>query len=89
MVVLGSKSLKEFVGEVVSSSMDKTIVVSISVVKMHPLYKKRYTEYKKCYVHDEDNTAKVWDLVKIRQWSPKSKLKRWVLVEIVQSIVQA
>lgn len=64
--------------------MERTRVVSIPVVKTHPLYKKRYTVYKKCYVHDENNTTKKWDKVKIRQCKPMSKLKRRNLIEVVQ-----
>ncbi len=84
MVVINNKSIKEFTWYVVSDSMDKTIVVSIPVVKMHPLYKKRYTVYKKCYVHDADNTAKKWDYVRTRQTRPLSKTKRWILVDIIE-----
>jgi len=60
MVVLWDKNLKEFVWKVVSDKMDKTRVVSITVVRVHPLYKKRYTVYKKCYAHDETNQSKLW-----------------------------
>lgn len=84
MVVLGNKSLKEFIGEVISDAMEKTIVVSIPVVKIHPLYKKRYTVYKKCYAHDWDKIAKKGDKVKIRQTRPLSKIKRWSLIEVVR-----
>ena len=82
MVVLWNKSLKEFTGVVISDMMNKTRIVSIPVVKTHRLYKKRYTEYKKCYVHDELNKAKKWNNVRIRQSSPISKKKRWILVAI-------
>jgi small subunit ribosomal protein S17 len=61
--------------------MDNTVVVSIPVVKMHPIYKKRYTQYKKCYAHIESTEeCIVGDRVKIRQCTPISKLKRWSFV---------
>ena len=84
MVVLWTKSLKEFIGVVVSDVMDKTSVVSVPLVKLHPLYKKRYTIYKKYYVHDVDNQSKKGDKVKIRQCTPVSKTKRWSLIEVVK-----
>lgn len=83
MVVIGHKSIKEFVGKVTSAGMQKTIVVSVPTVKVHPLYKKRYTTYKKCYAHDENSCAKVWDIVRIRQCSPLSKTKRRMFVEVL------
>jgi small subunit ribosomal protein S17 len=60
--------------------MDKTRVVLVKSVKVHPLYKKRFIVRKKYYVHDEQNTSKTGDTVKIREASPTSKLKRWVLI---------
>lgn len=64
--------------------MDNTIVVSIPVVKMHPIYKKRYTQYKKCYAHIESTqTCIEGDRVKIKQSKPISKLKKWSFVEKV------
>ncbi len=86
MVVLWDKNLKEFVWKVVSDKMDKTRVVSITVVRVHPLYKKRYTVYKKCYAHDETNQSKLWDIIKIRQRKPMSKNKRWMLMNVVQKV---
>ncbi len=83
MVVINNKNIKELTGVVVSDVMQNTIVVSISVVKVHSLYKKRYTIYKKYYVHDAENIAKKWDKVRIRQCKPISKLKRRRLVEVI------
>ena len=70
------------VGKVLSTSMKDTIVVSIPVVKMHPIYKKRYTQYKKCYAHIDSATQEclVGDQVKIKQAKPLSKTKRWAFV---------
>ena len=83
MVVINNKNLKEFIGVIVSSSMDKTLVVSIPVVKLHSLYKKRYTVYKKCFVHNPDNIWNVWDKVRIRQIRPISKLKKWLIISVL------
>lgn len=81
MAIIWTKSIKEFVGEVVSDKMDKTRVVLVKSVKVHPLYKKRFIVRKKYYAHDEQNTSKIGDTVTIREATPTSKLKRWVLVK--------
>ena len=60
--------------------MNKTRVVMVKSVKVHPLYKKRFIVRKKYYAHDEQNTSKIGDMVKIREATPTSKLKRWVLI---------
>lgn len=85
MAVLWNKQIKELVGKVLSTGMQDTIVVSIPVVKMHPIYKKRYTQYKKCYAHIDSATQDcvVGDQVKIQQSRPLSKTKRWAFVEKV------
>lgn len=84
MAVLWNKKIKELIGNVVSTKMQNTIVVSIPVVKMHPVYKKRYTQYKKCYAHLTDISACiVGDRVKIRQSKPLSKTKRRIFIEKV------
>ncbi|MEI6425823.1 MAG: 30S ribosomal protein S17 [Candidatus Absconditabacteria bacterium] len=80
MAIIGTKNIKEFVGEVISDKMDKTRVVLVKSVKVHPLYKKRFIVRKKYYVHDEQNSTKTGDTVKIREASPTSKFKRWVLI---------
>lgn len=84
MGIINSKMLKEYTWIVESDSMNKSLVVSVDVVKMHYLYKKRYIVSKKFYVHDEDNVAKKWDKVVIRETRPISKLKRWKLIEIIK-----
>lgn len=71
-------------GTVVSDKMDKTIVVRVETVKQHPLYKKTIKTSKKYKAHDENNEAKVGDVVKIMETRPLSKEKRWRLVEIVE-----
>jgi small subunit ribosomal protein S17 len=67
--------------------MQHTVVVEVSVVRAHPLYKKRFTKKKKYYAHNADNIAKVGDTVKIREVRPLSKLKRWNMVEVVTKSV--
>lgn len=85
MAIQWNRHLKELVGKVVSTAMQDTIVVSIPVVKMHPLYKKRYTEYKKCYAHVDSSTqnCELGDRVKIIQAKPRSRTKKWDFVEKV------
>ena len=83
MVVIGNKSIKEFVWEVISDKADKTRTVLVKTVKMHPLYKKRFIVRKKYYAHDENNVSKLWDTIKIRECKPVSKLKKWNFIEVV------
>ena len=81
----------EKVGLVVSTKMQKTIVVEIEMRKAHPKYKRVMKSNKKFYAHDEQNSARVGDVVRIREARPLSKLKRWSLEEIVRrsSLAQA
>jgi small subunit ribosomal protein S17 len=78
----------EKLGEVVSTKMTKTIVVSVSRRVPHPLYKRIVTKRKKFYAHDEQSTAKMGDIVKIIESRPLSKLKRWTLGEVVRRAAQ-
>lgn len=71
-------------GVVTSDSMDKTIVVAVERMKMHPLYKKRYIRTNKFKVHDENNEAKVGDRVRAMETRPLSKDKHFRLTEIVE-----
>ncbi|GAA0137962.1 30S ribosomal protein S17 [Paenibacillus sp. YSY-4.3] len=75
------------VGKVVSDKMDKTIVVAVETYKKHDLYHKRIKYTKKFKAHDENNSAKIGDVVKIIETRPLSKDKRWRLVEIVEEAV--
>ena len=77
---------KERVGLVTSTSMDKTITVSVEFGKLHPLYKKAMKRSKKFKAHDEQNECNVGDLVRIRETRPLSKTKRWKLAEIVRHV---
>jgi small subunit ribosomal protein S17 len=74
----------EKVGNVVSTKMQKTIVVEVEMRKAHPKYKRIVRSSKKFYAHDEQNSARVGDVVRIRETRPLSKLKRWALEEIVR-----
>ncbi len=80
MAVFGDKNIKELVGVVLSNKMNKTVVISVERVKLHPLYQKRYVVTKKYYAHDELGLG-VGDKVKIRSAKPMSKLKRWIVTE--------
>ena len=76
---------KVYVGRVVSDKMDKTITVAVETYKNHKLYGKRVKYTKKYKAHDENNTAKTGDIVKIMETRPLSATKRYRLVEIVYS----
>ena len=80
---------KERIGTVVSDKMDKTRVVVVETLVMHPKYKKYIKKRKKLYVHDEENKSHVGDVVKVQETRPLSKLKRWRLVEIVRTAERA
>ena len=71
-------------GTVVSSSMDKTAVVSVIDRVRHPLYRKTLRRTKKLYVHDEANDLNVGDRVRVQETRPLSKTKRWRLVEVLE-----
>jgi small subunit ribosomal protein S17 len=75
---------KTRVGEVVSNSMNKTIVVRTVTRVPHQKFGKIVKHVKKFYVHDEKNEAKVGDRVSIMESRPLSRLKRWRLVEILK-----
>ncbi len=75
---------KERIGVVVSSKMDKSIVVAVKRKVKHPIYGKFVNKTTKLYAHDENNTCGIGDVVKIQETRPLSKLKRWRLVEIIE-----
>ena len=75
---------KEFVGIVRSDKMDKTIVVSVQTLALHPLYKKYVTRMKKVKAHDEKNEAKAGDRVRVIECRPISREKCWKLAEILE-----
>ena len=75
---------KTRIGLVVSDKMQKTVVVAIERRVPHPVYGKMMTRTTRLKAHDEENTAKAGDMVRIMETRPMSKDKRWRLVEIVQ-----
>lgn len=75
---------KQYVGRVVSSKMDKTVIVLLERLMMHPLYKKPVRKSKRVKSHDEKNECSTGDLVRIEETRPLSKDKRYRLVEIVE-----
>ncbi|MFN8454338.1 MAG: 30S ribosomal protein S17 [Anaerolineae bacterium] len=75
---------KILVGRVTSDKMDKTIVVQVDRIKRHAQYGKVMRIHKKYKAHDENNSAREGDLVKIIESQPMSKEKRWALVEILE-----
>jgi len=77
------RARKTRVGTVVSDKMQKTVVVAIERRVPHPVYGKMVTRTKRVKAHDEENTAKTGDTVRIMETRPLSKDKRWRVVEIV------
>ena len=71
-------------GRVVSDVMDKTVVVQITDLKIHPLYKKVVRRRARFKAHDEVNQCRIGDLVRIMETRPLSKDKRWRVVEVVE-----
>jgi small subunit ribosomal protein S17 len=71
-------------GIVVSDKGEKTIVVQVDVIKIHPRYKKVVRRTRKFHAHDEENTAGVGDVVRIVESRPLSKTKNWRLAEVVE-----
>jgi small subunit ribosomal protein S17 len=71
-------------GVVVSSAMDKTIVVKVDLIKSHPKYKKVVRRSVKFHAHDEQNAASVGDVVRIVETRPLSATKRWRLAEVLE-----
>jgi small subunit ribosomal protein S17 len=72
-------------GTVVSDAADKTIVVRVDTVKLHPRYKKVVRRSTRLHAHDEENQAKLGDVVRIVETRPLSRMKRWRLQEIVEA----
>ena len=77
-------SRKEIIGKVISSAMNKSIVVTMETKVKHPKYGKYFKKTKKFYAHDEKNECTTNDIVKIMETRPLSKLKCWRLVEIIE-----
>ena len=84
--IVGHKNEK--VGEVVSTKMAKTIVVEVTRRVAHPVYKRIVSKRRKFYAHDEAQSAKVGDVVRIVECRPLSRLKRWELRDVIRRAVQ-
>jgi small subunit ribosomal protein S17 len=79
-----NETQREWVGQVVSDKMDKTVVVAISRVVRHPFYRKVLRRVTKLKAHDEKNECKVGDRVRLIETRPISKDKHWRVVQIVE-----
>jgi len=77
---MGRKSL---IGRVISSKMDKTVVVEVEYRRRHPLYRKVIRLRRRFMAHDEKNTCHEGDKVRIVETRPLSRLKRWRVVEVM------
>lgn len=80
--VEGRGSRKERVGMVVSDKPNKTVTVSVESLVRHPRYKRRVRHSKRFMVHDEENTARTGDVVRIMETRPLSARKRWRLLNV-------
>ncbi len=78
---------KVYTGRVVSDKMDKTVTVMVETQKKHALYGKRVKYSKKFKTHDENNEAKMGDIVRIMETRPLSATKRFRLVDVVEKAV--
>ena len=84
-MIMESRNLrKQKIGVVVSDKMDRTISVQVERRLMHPLYGKFVKRSKKFMAHDEENTCKIGDKVRIMETRPLSKNKSWRLVEVLE-----
>ncbi|TRW47892.1 30S ribosomal protein S17 [Aliidiomarina halalkaliphila] len=79
-----AKSTRTVQGRVISSKMDKSIVVAIERQVKHPIYGKYIKRTTKLHAHDENNTCQEGDLVSIRETRPVSKTKSWTLVDVIE-----
>ncbi len=75
---------KMYTGRVLSDRMDKTVVVGVTRLYQHPVYKKTVKKLTKFKAHDEENKCKVGDTVSIIETRPLSKEKRWAVLDIIE-----
>ena len=85
---MSENTVRTLTGKVVSDKMDKSIVVLIERCVQHPLYGKLIRRSTKLHAHDENNTAKLGDVVTIKESRPMSKTKSWTLVEVVEAAAE-
>ena len=76
-------AVKERVGTVVSDKMEKTVVVAGESRFPHPIYQKTVSRTTGCKAHDEDNSCRVGDRVRITETRPMSRHKRWAIAEVL------
>ncbi len=76
-----TKTIKTLKGTVISDKMDKTVVVAVTRFVQHPKYKKYYKVTKKFKAHDENNSAKVGDVVNLKETRPLSKDKHFEVMK--------
>ena len=81
-------SKKQLVGQVLESNMEKTAVVRVNRRFSHPVYRKYVTRSKKYYAHDPQNKCNPGDKVRIMEFRPISRLKRWLVVEIEEKGIE-
>ena len=74
---------KTYTGRIVSNKMNKTVVVAVTRLFQHPVYKKVVKKVAKFKAHDEDNKCEIGDDVKIIETRPMSKDKRWLVLEVI------
>ena len=84
----GKRRRQQKIGRVTSDKMQKTIVVAVESLKRHRIYKRTYRDTTKFKAHDEQNEARIGDMVRIEETRPLSKDKRWRLVEILKRAAQ-
>ncbi len=75
---------KERVGVIVSDKMEKTVVVAVEALVIHPLYGKRMRRTKRYKAHDEANECRMGDRVRIMETRPLSREKRWRVTDILE-----
>jgi small subunit ribosomal protein S17 len=84
----GRSGPRKLIGRVMSSKMDKTIVVEVVRFKVHPVYKKYVRVRKRYKAHDEKNEYKTGDRVEIEEHRPLSREKRWKVVKLIERPAQ-
>jgi small subunit ribosomal protein S17 len=75
---------KVLTGKVVSDKMDKTVVVAVETLVRHPLYQRIIRRTKKFKAHDDNNSCRIGDKVKMMETRPISKEKRWRIIEVLE-----
>nr|YP_002049228.1 30S ribosomal protein S17 [Paulinella chromatophora]ACB43018.1 30S ribosomal protein S17 [Paulinella chromatophora] len=79
-------ALKERIGTVVSDKMEKTVVVAVENRFPHPIYQKTVSRTARYKAHDEDNTCRMGDRVRITETRPLSRTKRWSVIEVITKL---